>query len=55
MWFSNNFQERQKYEQQLFDFLYTVNEDMYLVSSQENQDGVYLPEKTLKLIRQQRD
>lgn len=54
MWNSNNFQERTKYEQQLFDFLYTVNEDMYLVSSQENQDGLYLPEKTLKLIREQK-
>jgi len=53
MWNSNNLQERTKYEQQLMDFLYTVHEDMSLVSSQENQDGLYLPEKTLKLIRQQ--
>ena len=53
MWNSNNLQERTKYEQQLMDILYTVHEDMSLVSSQENQDGFYLPEKTLKLIRQQ--
>lgn len=48
MWNSNNFHDRMRYEQQLFDFLYAVNEDMYLVSSQEKN----LPEKTLQLIRQ---
>lgn len=52
MWNSNSIHERKKYEQQLFDFLYTVNEDIYLISSRENKDGFYLPEKTLKLIRQ---
>jgi hypothetical protein len=52
MWNSNSLNDRKRYEQQLFDFLYTVNEDMYLTSSQEDKNGFYLPEKTLKLIRQ---
>ncbi len=52
MWNSDNLQERKKYEKQLFDFLFTVNEDMYSISSQEKKDGLLLPEKTLKLIRQ---
>lgn len=53
MWHSANMQDRKKYEQQLFDFLFTVNEDIYLISSKEKKSGFYLPEKTIKLIRQE--
>ena len=51
MWHSANLNDRKKYEQQLFDFLYTINEDIYLVSSKKDRKGFSLPEKTIKLIR----
>lgn len=52
MWHSSNMHDRRKYEQQLFDFLFTINEDIYLTASKEKRSGLYLPEKTIKLIRQ---
>lgn len=52
MWNSKTLHERKRYEQQLLDFLYTVNEDICLVSSENNQGNYYLPEKTIQLMRQ---
>ncbi|MGB3207034.1 MAG: hypothetical protein WBB28_18775 [Crinalium sp.] len=52
MWNSNDLYEREKYERKLFDFLYTVSEDISLLPSNEYEERPFFPEKTLKLIRQ---
>lgn len=56
MWNSQDVNERTKYQQQLFNLLYTLNSDIDLVESeQENTKNINLPENTLKLIRQNED
>ncbi len=52
MWHSGNIHDRIKYEQELFDFLFTINEDIYSISTKEDKNGYLMPEKTIKLIRQ---
>ncbi len=51
MWHSSNLNDRKKYEHLLFDFLYTINEDIYLTAFRKDDKGFSLPEKTMKLIR----